>query len=208
MDTLKPGWINPKKPPAGVAQFNEKGKNGVMVHQGKLYSYSGEPLPMDAVWLRENKYMYNQDVIRLLKPPEPKKVEKPCHACGTTLPMDARYCYQCAAPQNMQQTLWSPGDGGEGARIAALLDPDDPLGSLAALEQGPGPTPRRVTAEEMAPTVADALAGLSQHINPLAQIQAVPGEAPTALHPNLEMKPAGEVAFEKPQRSRGRVRGV
>lgn len=208
MDTLKPGWINPKKPPAGVAQFNEKGKNGVMVWQGNLYSYSGEPLPLDVAWLRQNNYMCNQDVIRLLKPPAPKKTEKPCHACATALPVEARYCHQCAAPQNMQPALWTPGSGGEGDRIAALIDPEDPLGSLAALEEGPPVLPERVTAEQMGPTVQDALAGLSQHINPMARIQAVPGEAPTALHPSLEMKPAGEVAFEKPQKSRGRVRGV
>lgn len=205
MDTLKPGWINPKKPPAGVAQFNGKGLNGVMVWQGRLYSFAGEPLPMDASWLRANNYLYTQDVIRLLKPPEPKKVEKPCPSCATTLPMEARYCCQCAAPQ-AQASLWTPGSGGDGDRIAALIDPEDPLGSLTALEQGPPVLPERITAEQMAPTAADAISALGMIAG--AAIQGVPGEAPTATYPHLDVKPAGQVEFQKPKAARGRVRGA
>lgn len=191
------GYLNPKKLPPRHMIFEEEGKEGVVVVDGRPYARNGKPLPLDLAWLKKNNFCSNQNVIRALRTPEPPKKTKECDSCHSQVGLEAKYCPECGQPVRQ---VWVPGDGGVGERIQKLIDPDAPLDSLDALlnplDQEALSSHRKTAAEMEALSPEE----LQQELGPLTTgaLVAVPGEAPKPANPRFSKKKLGVVTHAVP----------
>ena len=199
-DPVKPGNLNPRKLPPRHMSFGGAGLNGLIVHDGQSYNERGEKLPLDLGWLKRNNYHVPDEAKRALanfqvaeKPPT-----KQCPKCAIEMDMPDKFCKGCGEPQ---VTVWQPGPS-IGSAAQGLIDPENPLGSLAWLLNPLDPQPgRRITAEEMGPTTEDAVRGLQEEgkLTVGQQLQGVPGGGLTGIStvsPTFQTTNRGVVEFE------------
>jgi hypothetical protein len=144
-----PDQLDTKKLPSGHATFGATGanagaKSAVYIYMGHPYDMTGKRLPADSNWLKQNGYVYNEyvarvllDQQRLVKDAMPAKI---CAQCSVAMLPDSRFCPQCGTPQ---VKLYVPNTGDdEGERLRNLIDADDPFSSLA-IQSIPAAPPRK-----------------------------------------------------------------
>lgn len=191
------GWLNPKQLPRNHMIFKSDTMEGLIIVEGKPYAMNGQPLPVDVSWLRKNRYSVTGDVLRALRPPEPEKKTMDCDSCGSNVPLGSKYCPECGNP--LARAIWTPGDGGDGERIRKMIDPEDPLGSLDAMDNPldqKALSAKRKSPEELEATEEEILAELEGV--QFGAVAAVPGEAPKQTKPKFRRKVAGVVTHGLP----------
>lgn len=183
--------------PAGHMSFQEKGKQKLVIFEGKPYRGDGRALPHDLAWLRKNDYTLTLEAQAALVPPKEIPKTKLCQSCSAENTLEANYCSTCGTPQTVASQVWTPGSGGDGDAIAAFLDPEDPLLSLIAQSNplSPQPVPRQTVAE-LGPTMRDATdfgrVEFSQAANQMSP------EGSSAKVTPFKVKPVGTVVHGMP----------
>ena len=141
--------IDLRKLPAGHMRFsggNDKG--GLYISGGHPYDLQGNLLPADIKYLRDHNFIVNDAIkealaAHLLQAPVE---QKQCIQCSADIIQNARFCSTCGAPQGK---LWAPGDPDpEADSLLKLVDPEDPFGTLTALDKASEPPVRKMTPEE------------------------------------------------------------
>ena len=194
-----PQKLNLKKLPPGHSMWNEHGKHTVIIAYGSPYDAGGTILPLDREWLVKNDYVFNDAMLAQLRIQVKENVPAPtknCTQCSASMPMGFRFCPDCGTPQALSGPgdVWVPGSGGSGDAIARLLDPDDPLGSVATATAEPQ---RRETAEEIYKRlVAEEASRANQD---LAKVKGVDlhGEALNTEGTSLQTNPIGTVTVAR-----------
>lgn len=180
-----PQTIDLQKLPAGHMKFTGGSSQlGLYIAHGHPYNLKGELMQPDVAQLQKDGYVVNPTIIQALAQHQPKIAEqkKHCIACSMELPLNGKFCGECGAAQTAPE-IWTPGSDDEGDRLAKLIDPSDPFGSLAALD-APPPAPRKSPEEIFAELqrnedreaskdlkVAGGLAGLT----PTFSFRPIPG---------------------------------
>ena len=152
MTRTLPPQIDMKRLPAGHCHFSASstGENGIYLCWGHPYDPTGKQLPADIAWLRANNYVVNPDIIRIMKEhqtaaPVAEEV-KHCTQCSARILMGAKFCSECGTPQTV---VWTPGQADEEVQsLLNLIDPTNPIGSLAALN-APKSNQKRQTPDEI-----------------------------------------------------------
>ena len=148
-----PPQLDMKKLPAGHCHFSgspNTGENGIILCWGHPYDAAGKQLPADVAWLRSNNYVVGPDIIRIMKEHQtvaPAVEEtKHCSQCSAKISMGSKFCCECGTPQTV---VWAPGQADEEVKsLLNLIDPTNPIGSLAALN-APSSNQRRQTPDEI-----------------------------------------------------------
>ena len=147
-----PPQIDIKKLPAGHCSFSasNSSENGIFLCWGHPYDMTGKQLQADVSWLRVNNYVVNPDIIRIMKEhqtvaPVAEEV-KHCTQCSAKIAMGAKFCQECGTPQTV---VWTPGQAdAEAQSLLNLIDPANPIGSLAAIN-APQSNQKRQTPDEI-----------------------------------------------------------